>query len=357
MVTHAISPMYSTRTALFLGCLAYGASASSLRRSNDGSLEVEPTLWGAANSLMADLKPVTRSASDPRVVISLTTVPGGVSSLGVVISSLKNQTVAADAIEINLPGESNRKLGEYNIEKFQELDMDRVKVYRTDDWFALTSLVPTVRRALLAKNNTLVIVVDDDKVYPPTLVEDHLRAHRARPKSAHTCRGYKLPPGEDIYQGHYFSRWNERVHSVYGDAIGSPERVAVVTGSDSWSVPSEVFTPKLWDDLRANGKPTEIAEAAEKFNDIYASGQLSRLRVAKYVMPCRRQCKDAPKTRERASQELSYWPWSRDKNTEQVMQFFANSWDKDEIMSANEMKSFEEAKKPSSLWSQVKSLR
>lgn len=283
--------------------------------------------WGGTNPFLAGEPGLSRTSSDPRVVISLTTVPAGVHGLGPTLISLKNQTFKPDAIDLNLPHISRRGLGVYP--KLSEEDAEGIFVHHTDDWFALTNLVPTVQRE--AGRKTLIIVVDDDKVYPPSLVEDHVRAHRNRPHSAHTCRGYKIPTG-----GELFPTWSELRHSWYGHQLQNPQQVAIVTGSDSWSAPVSAFTEALWKDLNRTA-PNEngtIESYGCLMNDIWVSGQLSRHNISKFVTRCQREARDVPKSMQRARQNLSGNRW---KLNQMVMQFYLHDWLPSEMLSLEEL--------------------
>jgi len=290
--------------------------------------------WEKENPQMKNWPPLKRLPSDPHVVISLSTVPAGVAGLGPTLRSLKKQNFAADAIELNLPMRSARGLGNYSLLP-PSLNSLGINVYRTDDWLALTNIIPTVQRAKVRGGNTLVIVVDDDKAYPPSLVEDHVRAHRLHPRSASTCRGYKMPPGGDISSAVFWPAWDELGHSIYGQQKSEAEQVAVVTGSDSWSVPAMLFTDGLWEDLEEIGDTTvPIRGDASLMNDIWVSGQLSRQHVPKFVVPCRQECQDPPKTAERKAQNLAL---ERTESTSHVMRHFLKDWVPKEVMTEAEV--------------------
>lgn len=299
--------------------------------------------WADENPSMVDWPALHRSPHDPRVVISLSTVPGGVLGLGPTLQSLQNQSFRADAIELNLPRTSTRGLGNYP--ELPVSERDGIDVYRTDDWLALTNVIPTIQRAHALSAEVLLIIVDDDKVYPPSLVEDHVRAHRSQPRSASACRGYLMPPGGDISTSVFFPAWDELYHSVYGYTRASNQQVAVLTGSDSWSAPASLFSTGLWADLhmaksQARSQSNETIEtAASMMNDVWVSGQLSRQNVAKFVVPCRRQSQSSP-SQLVASRESQNLPRKRQDLNQAVMQFYLHDWASSEIMSVAEVKRY-----------------
>eukprot|EP00747_Dinoflagellata_sp_TGD_P032895 gnl/TRDRNA2_/TRDRNA2_136277_c1_seq4.p1 gnl/TRDRNA2_/TRDRNA2_136277_c1~~gnl/TRDRNA2_/TRDRNA2_136277_c1_seq4.p1 ORF type:complete len:371 (+),score=24.24 gnl/TRDRNA2_/TRDRNA2_136277_c1_seq4:68-1180(+) len=293
-----------------------------------GSLRLDRHLRpdpGPLNDKMNSWPAIQKSLMDPKIVISLTTVPEMLSDkmmfLGKTLASLRQQTVRADSIELNLPNKSQR-LGAYG--GLQPNISEGINVYHTDDWLALTNIIPTVQRAQknLSVQETLVIVVDDDKVYPPSLVEDHLRAFRERPSSASTCRGYKLPSHHHLSSG-----WDELRHSAFGHKLGSHVRVACVTGSDSWSAPVSLFTKGLWMDLADGHGPQEMA--LKLMNDVWVSGQLSKHNIPKYAIPCRQECWDTGVSK-RFGVASNDTGGTRRLMNNVVVTYFAKAWSREE---------------------------
>eukprot|EP00747_Dinoflagellata_sp_TGD_P032892 gnl/TRDRNA2_/TRDRNA2_136277_c1_seq1.p1 gnl/TRDRNA2_/TRDRNA2_136277_c1~~gnl/TRDRNA2_/TRDRNA2_136277_c1_seq1.p1 ORF type:complete len:400 (+),score=19.51 gnl/TRDRNA2_/TRDRNA2_136277_c1_seq1:51-1250(+) len=317
-----------------------------------GSLSFDRKLAATAGPLNTHMKnwpAINKRQTDPKIVISLTTVPemfkgGKVTMLSKTLNSLLNQTVAADAIELNLPSYSAR-LGKYGK---PERDLPKgINVYYTEDWLTLTNIIPTVQRAKMnisaergavtkrpiawkesQSHETLVIVVDDDKVYPPSLVEDHLRAFREKPSSVSACRGFKLPPARKLS-----GDWDGLQYSHYGHKVESPVQVAIVTGSDSWSSPASLFNESLWTDLKHTGSAMRL------MNDIWVSGQLSKHNVPKYVIPCRQECWSTwvHKQYGAASGDTGR---SRTWLNNEVITYFKNAWSPAEVEIKRTVQSF-----------------
>eukprot|EP00747_Dinoflagellata_sp_TGD_P032893 gnl/TRDRNA2_/TRDRNA2_136277_c1_seq2.p1 gnl/TRDRNA2_/TRDRNA2_136277_c1~~gnl/TRDRNA2_/TRDRNA2_136277_c1_seq2.p1 ORF type:complete len:383 (+),score=16.05 gnl/TRDRNA2_/TRDRNA2_136277_c1_seq2:68-1216(+) len=299
-----------------------------------GSLRLDRHLRpdpGPLNDKMNSWPAIQKSLMDPKIVISLTTVPEMLSDkmmfLGKTLASLRQQTVRADSIELNLPNKSQR-LGAYG--GLQPNISEGINVYHTDDWLALTNIIPTVQRAQknLSVQETLVIVVDDDKVYPPSLVEDHLRAFREKPSSVSACRGFKLPPARKLS-----GDWDGLQYSHYGHKVESPVQVAIVTGSDSWSSPASLFNESLWTDLKHTGSAMRL------MNDIWVSGQLSKHNVPKYVIPCRQECWSTwvHKQYGAASGDTGR---SRTWLNNEVITYFKNAWSPAEVEIKRTVQSF-----------------
>lgn len=291
---------------------------------------------GAMNERMEGWPIITKAPGDPPVVISVTTVPSGVRTLGPLFDSLRKQRYSAFRIDLNLPSKSERGLGIY-----PDLDpeiAEGITVWRTHDWGTLTNVVPTVQR-LQKENltNALLLVVDDDKVYPETLLEDHIRASRLHSHGAYGCRGWSVPPTQDLDP----NAFDELRISVYGNRLG-PEmkRVSILTGSDSWSAPVSAFHKDLWEEISSIHKSGNalLEKAVLMVNDVWISGLLSRHGLPKYVMPCHEEswdnpiskCKEAWCSIEYA--RIGHQMIGRGNLNIILMQYFREDWKKDELM-------------------------
>jgi hypothetical protein len=104
----------------------------------------------------------------PRVVISMTTMPGNLGSLNDTLHSLmKLAPVRPDAIYVNVPT-VNRRTGEayppppaWLEHGFPGVIINRIET----DWGPITKLVGCLDRERAP--DTLIVTVDDDKTYPP----------------------------------------------------------------------------------------------------------------------------------------------------------------------------------------------
>lgn len=114
------------------------------------------------------------------VVLTLTTIPSRLSykdddGIKACIESLHNQNYIGYEIHFNIPYTNNSTQAEYTIPEWLE-NYNKIKVFRTDDLGPVTKLIPTVER--VTDPNTVIIVCDDDLVYHPDMVSEHVR-HQA----------------------------------------------------------------------------------------------------------------------------------------------------------------------------------
>ena len=130
----------------------------------------------------ADDEILARDATqrEPRVVLSLSTLPGRIGALESMLGRLREQTRPADAIYVTLPCASIRAGGVPYLVPQALADAHargELTLLRADaDWGPATKLIAALAReqALVAAGGdarSVIVTVDDDILYPRTLVE------------------------------------------------------------------------------------------------------------------------------------------------------------------------------------------
>eukprot|EP00456_Euglypha_rotunda_P081285 TRINITY_DN7924_c0_g1_i27.p1 TRINITY_DN7924_c0_g1~~TRINITY_DN7924_c0_g1_i27.p1 ORF type:complete len:599 (+),score=23.17 TRINITY_DN7924_c0_g1_i27:83-1879(+) len=120
------------------------------------------------------------NAQHQRVVISLTTTPPRLKNLRQTLNSLLNQTLTPAAIYLNVPWRSTRLNQVYEIPP--AISSLPIIINRCDDFGPASKLIPTLERE--QHPDTLIITVDDDMIYPPSLVQDLVELHSVWPHAA-----------------------------------------------------------------------------------------------------------------------------------------------------------------------------
>ena len=112
--------------------------------------------------------------SKEEIIVSLTTWSARINNLPVVLNSILEQTVKADKIIVNLA------YNEYiPHDVFVFLESNGIEVFYTDDTKVYNKFIPTLKRYPKA----CVINIDDDLIYPPTLIEDFISVHKQCPNN------------------------------------------------------------------------------------------------------------------------------------------------------------------------------
>jgi len=115
-----------------------------------------------------------------KVVITLSTVPERLNhqvtdGFNEVIKSLCEQNHKNYEVHINLPLIYKVTGEEYIIPKWLDEylnEYQHLKIFRTEDIGPVTKVIPTIKRE---SKDTLLIVVDDDLIYHPDMINEHLK--------------------------------------------------------------------------------------------------------------------------------------------------------------------------------------
>ncbi|MFJ9368815.1 hypothetical protein ACIRRA_30930 [Nocardia sp. NPDC101769] len=217
----------------------------------------------AARLLRRDPAPRLMPARAERIVVTLSTVPQRRRHLRPVLRSLLDQTVPADRLLLAWPRYSLRSGAAYPEPPSLPAGVDLV---RCEDQGPATKLLPALR----AEPNAVLVVVDDDAIYPETLLEDLLAAHRQLPAAALGVRGQHVRSGCDPrYLGH-----------VCGTAVRKHVPVDVLMGMWGYLIPAGSLDEAVHD---FEGWPPEVWWQ----DDVWISAHLARRRVPRLVVPMR----------------------------------------------------------------------
>src|SRR5438067_400209 len=126
-----------------------------------------------------------RTFDQRRVIASLTTVPGRINNLRPTIRSLLKQTRPPDEIVLAIPEFSIREERPYVVPEYL-LHFPRLRILRSQrDWGPATKFIPIIREELAGgRRDTVIMVVDDDRVYPRDALETYLHYSKQLPDAA-----------------------------------------------------------------------------------------------------------------------------------------------------------------------------
>src|SRR5213595_2875528 len=122
---------------------------------------------------------------DRRVIVSMSTVPDRINNLRPTIRSLLRQTRPPDEIVLAIPEFSVREQRPYLVPEYISR-LPRVRILHCGkDWGPATKFIPVVQEErTAARGNTLIMVVDDDRIYPRTALESYLYYNGQLPNAA-----------------------------------------------------------------------------------------------------------------------------------------------------------------------------
>lgn len=222
-------------------------------------------------------------ADNPRrsdAVVCLTSIPARLSRLEPTLKSLLAQDTAPAAIRIHLPDFSLREQRHYEVPDWL-LSLRAVRVVRGTDHGPATKLIPALADG---PPDQALIVVDDDMIYPPTLVADLTRHARAHPDAAIASSGWVVPADltdrPSTWKGHLLKL---PPNPVISTLVREPFPVDVLQGFSGYLVRPRFFDlPRVLDYGQA-------PKAAFYVDDVWLS---AHCRVPKLVCRSRRYCFD-----------------------------------------------------------------
>ena len=248
-------------------------------------------------------------SNDSRVIASLTTVPGRIDNLGPTVRSLLRQTRPPDEIVLTIPEFSIREKRPYEVPEYVSR-LPRLRILHCrKDWGPATKFIPVIREELAAgRGDTLIMVVDDDRVYPRDALETYLHYNKQLPDAALCFRGAAMPRSLD---------WRD-ARMIKASELREPEGVAVITGCGSYLIQPRFFDESLWDYSSApNG--------AFYMDDIWISGWLNRRGVKRYVVPASAMMRSV--WQQRRTLSLHDVPEGRQYHNNETIAFFGDTWD------------------------------
>jgi hypothetical protein len=140
-----------------------------------------------------DLISLDRAAvENPRradVVVTLTTLPSRVDRIELTLKSLLRQTVSPRTIRLNVPRASRREQVSCDIPPRLRM-LRSVTIVECDDYGPSTKLIPTL---LDASPDDRLLVVDDDRVYQPSFIEQMVDRSDGHPDVAVAASGWDAP--------------------------------------------------------------------------------------------------------------------------------------------------------------------
>jgi hypothetical protein len=249
-----------------------------------------------------------RRADNNRVIASLTTLPDRIFNLEPTVRCLLNQTRPPDEIVLSIPEFSVRQKRPYSVPKYLS-EFSTLRILRCKaDWGPATKFIPLVQEELAAgRTNTLIMVVDDDRIYPRDALETYLHYHEQFPNAALCFRGGPMPRNFYWFLPKLF----------LGSRLREAKRVAVITGCGSYLIQPRFFDSALWNYSDA---PT----GAFYMDDIWISGNLDRRGVEKYVVPASAMMRTV--RQQAGTMSLHRVPRGRTYHNNEVVEYFHDTW-------------------------------
>ncbi len=222
---------------------------------------------------------------DKEIVISLTSFPGRIADVWIVIECLFRQTYKADKIILWIDKER------FNLEDLPSRLKDQMKrgleIRLVEDLRSHTKYY----YALKEYNNSFVITVDDDCYYPENLIENLMKIHREYPNSIAANRIHKIQFKDNLILP--YKKWSHNYSPK--NRVNGPYLLTGVSGVlyppnlfDAPFFDTAVFLEKckfaddMWLTMNAFRLNIPIASNATFNKDLIAVSKTAQVRLLNY---------------------------------------------------------------------------
>jgi hypothetical protein len=208
------------------------------------------------------------------VYVSLTTTPSRISKLRDTLISLSDQSVLPEEIIINIPKISKGGI-RYEIPDFiNHMKLVHINFIEEDLGPASKSL-PTLKIPSIP-SDALIIVLDDDQVYPKKLIENYLHHARTLPNHALTLCGWRVPKSLEHSDKKILRGAGLKIVKPKPNISGNTS-VEIIQGASSYAIRKSFFTNEVFDYVHA-------PKGAFFADDIWLSGHLAKKKIPRTLV-------------------------------------------------------------------------
>jgi hypothetical protein len=217
-------------------------------------------------------------AANPRdsgLVVTLTTLPSRIGAVGPTVKSLLRQTARPRGIRLCVPEWSEREQCAYAVPEWLRT-LPGVTIVPCADEGPATKFLPTLRAVA---PDQAVLVVDDDRIYHPRLLETLAGITAAHPDELVSAAGWDAPADRIDRPTTWRTRLAGAAHvPVRGNQLRRPRAVDVVQGMHGYVVRPRFFVLAELGDF--SGAPPSVRFV----DDVWIS---AHCRVPRRVHPLR----------------------------------------------------------------------
>lgn len=232
-----------------------------------------------------------------KVIISLTTIPSRMTHIYPCLVAIDRQKFKPDEIVLVLPKESKREPKEdgsdpYVIpENIQQLvNQKKITIYRPErDWGPGTKLLPVLKREMDKKlppnKESIIITLDDDKLYFPTTIESLLKCWQKNKNFVCARKGgfMEFTKNKKNHPQYEMSRKYGFMYEspCRGADFKRPNLIHVVYGTGGVLYRPSFFDSSIFE--YEKGPPEAFF-----VDDVWISGHLARRNISSLIAPCPR---------------------------------------------------------------------
>ncbi len=279
-------------------------------------------LWREYRLARTDIAALDRAwttrADRSDMIVSLTTIPSRIDLIADTLKSLLTQARPPKEIRLNLPAFSRRENRPYAVPDWLG-GLASVRIAPCEDYGPATKLLPTLADAMPGQP---ILVVDDDRIYPTSLIAELEKASAAQPGAALGLGGWIAPADLIDRPTTILSNLLMRPPAPIRSArIRKPVAVDILQGVAGYLVRPEYF------DLAAVMDYADAPPAARTVDDVWIS---AHCHTGKFVIPA---TPNFPPKRHLARHKRSSLGWinrgaggDENRNNSIMLKYFAGAW-------------------------------
>jgi hypothetical protein len=259
-----------------IGALAFGGYLVACRLTGENLFATWWDEWRLARVPIERL--AAAWAANPRnsgLVVTLTTIPSRIEALGPTVKSLLRQTARPVEIRLCVPAWSEREQCAYAVPPWLRA-LPGVTIVSCADEGPATKFLPTLRAM---EPDQAVVVVDDDRIYHPRLLEKLAELVAAHPDEVVSAAGWDAPADRIDRPTTLWARLTGAAYvPVRGNQLRRARRVDIAQGLHGYVVRPRFF------DLTELGDFSKAPVALRFVDDVWIS---AHCRVPRAVHPLR----------------------------------------------------------------------
>ena len=206
------------------------------------------------------------------VIVSLSTIPSRVPHIAETLKSLLLQKRLPQEIRLNIPAFSRREKRGYDIPAWLT-DLKMVRIVSCEDFGPATKFIPTL---LSETQDQLIVIVDDDRIYPDTLIANLERAAQASPDTAFGTCGWVVPKDMVDRATNFSNLFLQPPAPIQGIRLRRPKPVDILKGVGGYAIRPRFFPLDKIVDY------SDAPEDAFFVDDVWMSGYCD---APKFVIP------------------------------------------------------------------------
>lgn len=202
--------------------------------------EMKQRLTNLETVFFAENRGLNKTDRKPRLIVSFTSFPARIGAVSAVFEQMLRQTVKPDEIVLWLSKEQFPRREEELPKELLEYKKYGVKIEWCDgDIKAYKKFIPSLKKY----SEDLIVIIDDDLIYPIDLLEKLYEAHKRFPESIIASRVHEIAMDENGKIARY-RKWKKQI----GEDVYQARAEWFFTGGAGTLLPPHIFAEEIFNE-------------------------------------------------------------------------------------------------------------